>query len=79
MLVTLTLNLVYVIEIGASRLLLSRKPQCSVCGGELQFLGFETTRPQAAGLLEQSLSVSCLTNYAPLILYHTITAAHSSR
>jgi hypothetical protein len=54
MLVTLTLNLVYVIEIGASQPEPKRKAQCTDCGGELQFMGFEATQPQIRDLFDSS-------------------------
>lgn len=54
MLVTLTLNLVYVIEVGASQPEPKRKAQCTDCGGELQFIGFEATKPQIHDMFDSS-------------------------
>ncbi|MBL8868605.1 MAG: transposase, partial [Planctomycetaceae bacterium] len=54
MLVTLTINLVYVIEVGASQPEPKRKAQCTDCGGELQFIGFESTKPQLSNMFDSS-------------------------
>jgi hypothetical protein len=56
MLVTLTLNLVYVIEVGLDRSepRLKQNPKCTECGGELLFIGFEVARPQVSGMFDSS-------------------------
>ena len=56
MLVTLTLNLVYVIEIGLDRSerRLKQNPKCTECGGELLFIGFEVAKPQVSGMFDSS-------------------------
>jgi|GEM_PF-2724165 hypothetical protein len=56
MLVTLTLNLVYVIEVGLDRSepRLKQNPKCTECGGELLFIGFEVAKPQVSGMFDSS-------------------------
>lgn len=56
MLVTLTLNLVYVIEVGLDRSepRLKQNPKCTECGAELLFIGFEVAKPQVSGMFDSS-------------------------